>query len=675
MPRAKHLLFLILVTVTLALLPLHVSGQTETIIPITIYNDEPYTLSNITVHIVLTPENASFPINLGTLYVTRDDGSPIPYTYNIPDLDMKIVYAVKPSLFTQGYSINYTLDNTTWNTGQLPIGNYTVQDVSGILDSGLYSIPSPRTQVNYTWIHIRYAFTPPYLQGYRVYRVVLGVITLNGTVEAYINNVSINPYPHGILYLYNITRYVVNGVNTVDIIVNDTSSGDRLIDTYIAYYMVPDYNRLLSLWVRIPELKPGYNVILVHYGAVNIYPQYNNIQMVFNLYDGFNGITSVLQLNNNYTLTDGVLYHTGLSRDLAGTGIRADIEAGEQLVVDTLVSNTMSTEPYDTGIAVSPTDTIYWNSTGTYTVDIGGGGGYGFINIDGAYTTLLSLPLYEPLHVMLVLRNNLLSLVEEDPLESYTNQSFIPQNTVSYIESVALSFNGYGYAEYIAVYKTPAVQPEITLGYPPNYTPPKPYSSGTYFNVYFYNTTVFVQVAGLKMIRYNTTLIRAGFINSSYIRIVYSGEYSTNTSELIPLEVYVYGDNNTLIYNTTFIPLNSPTNIVMEYVDINVTGYNDITVMVYDAVTGKYIGEITLRVPRAVIGYGYTSYLAYLIPVALLILFTVRGNVKGVATGFIGFAVVTLMLQYMGIPVPYPMIVSAISVFISLVLLWMSSRT
>ena len=672
----RTIYIILAISLILSLLPIHTTySQAETIIPITIYNNEPYTLTNITVHVVLTPDNASFPINLDTLYVTMNDGSPLYYTYNVPDLDMKILYAVKPSLFTTGYQVNYTLDNTSWNTGLLPIGNYSIQDVSGILDNGLYSIPSPRTRVNYTWIHIRYFFTPPYLKGYHEYRVVLGVITLNGTVDVMINNHTITPYHSGMLHLYNITRYTVDGVNTVDIVVNNTSGGDKLIDTYVAYYMVPDYNDMLSLWIRIPMLRPGYNVVLIHYGAVNIYPQYRNTLHVFTVYDGFNEITSLLTLNNNYTLVDGMLYHVGTARDMAGTGITADIEAGEQLVVKTLVINTMSTSPYDTGLAVSPTYTIYWNSTGTYTVDVGGGGGYGFINIDGSYTSIESLPVYEPLALMLVLRNNMVSVIERDPLGSYTNQSFIPANTISHIESVALVMNGYGCAEYIVVYKEPCTPPEIVIGYPPNYTPPKPYGSGTYFNVYFYNTTVFVQVTGLKMMEYNTTLIRAGFINNTFIRIVYSGEYVSNSSELVPLKIYVYGDNNTLIYNTTFIPLSSPTNIVMEYVDVNVTGYHNVTIMVYDAVTGKYVGEICLSVPVQVIGYGYTSYLAYLIPVALLILFTVRGSIKGVSLGFLAFGVVTLMLQGMGVPVPYPMIVSAVSIFISLVLLWMSSRT
>lgn len=672
-----HVFFIILLaSIMLSVLSVNVNAQVETIIPVTIYNPEPYTLTNITVHIVLTPDNATFPINLNTLYVTRDDGSPLPYAYNIPELDMKVVYAVKPSLFTTGYQVNYTLDNTTWNTGLLPIGNYTVQNVTQILDDGLYSIPSPRTEANYTWIHIRYTFTPPYIQGYRTYRVVLGVITLNGTVKTYINGYLSTPYLHGYLYLYNITRYAVNGVNTVDIMINDTSNNEKLVDTYVAYYMVPDYSDMLSLWVTIPELKPGYNVVLVHYGAVNIYPQYNNPSLVFKLYDGFNDITSLLTYGSNYTLTDGYLYHTGSGRDMAYTGIQADIGTGEQLVIKTLVVNTMSTSPYDVGIVVSPTNTLYYNSTGSYTLDVGGGGNYGFINLDGSYTTIdKSLPVYEPLTLEFCLRNSLASMIESDPLGSYTNQSFIPPSTISTARAVALVFNGYGLADYITVYKTACTSLTVTTGYPPNYTPPKPYSSGTYFNVYFYNTTVFIQVTGLQMLRYNTTLIRAGFINDSFIRIVYSGEYAENSSELIPLKVYVYGDNNTLIYNTTFIPLSSPTNIVMESVDVNVTGYSTVKIMVYDATSGKYVGEIELKVPEIVVGYGYTSYLAYLIPVALLILFTVRGSFKGVAVGFMLFGIVTLMLQYMGVPVPYPMVVSAIAIFVSLVLLWMSSRT
>jgi len=668
--RQYILLTLLVATLVLSLIPAHVYSQAETIIPITIYNPEPYTLTNITVHIVLTPSNATFPVNLNTLYVTRDDGSPLPYTYNIPDMDMKIVYAVKPSLFTTGYQVNYTLDNTTWSTGYLPIGNYTVQNITDILDNGLYSIPSPRTTINYTWIHVRYTFTPPYIQGYKVYRVLLGVITLNGTVESYVNNYKVTPYLHGILYLYNITKYVVNGVNTVDIIVNDTSNGMRLLDSYVVYYLVPDYSSMLSLWVTVPELKSGYNVILVHYGAVNVYPQYNNPRLVFKLYDDFNEITPIISIDNNYTLVDAMLYHKSLSRDLAGLGVQADIGNGEQLVVKTVAVNT---NPYDVGLVVSPTNTVYFNSTGSYTLDVGGGG-YGFINLDGSYTSLKSLPVYEPITLEFYLRPSLAGMIETDPLGSYTNQSFIPPSTISTARAVAIAFKGYGLAEYLVAYKTPCEKLDITTGYPPNYTPPQPYSSGTYFNVYFYNTTVFVQVSGLQMLKYNTTLIRAGFINSTFIRIVYTGEYAMNSSELVPLKIYVYGDNNTLIYNTTFIPLSSPTNIVMEYVDINVTGYSTVKIMVYDATTGKYVGEIELKVPEVVLGYGYTSYLAYLIPLALLIAFTVRGSLKGVALGFMLFGIVTLMLQYMGVPVPYPMIVSAVSIFISLVLLWMSSR-
>jgi len=712
----KLVLVLLVASLVVSVSPSY-SATIETVLPIAIYNNNNFTLYNATFHIVLTPSNASFPIDVNTLYVTSDTGNPLYYTVDIPELDIIPYMAIEPGVIGNGYNVRYTTsnpgagwysqsyDDSVWNTGYTPIGNYT--ELYGgfmykeVFDYGVRGFNLPRTKVNFTNLWVRFNL-PGVPSGYTLYRAMLGFVYMNSTFELYVNGTLVaNAYPsyNGTLIVSNatlanniaivdITKYVLSTPNTLVAIHINTSglpsSVARIFDVWCTYELIPDYSNYVSIWVKVPEVPAhGYKVVFIHYG-VGIpynYQPYKDTSKVFDYLLTFSSTTLPFTLPADYKIEGSILVHDNPSSNTT-VWIPCSHEYNTPLTIQGLFYTTESIPSGDiVFITTNQTSTsniiVGYNITSpSWYIGILGGG----ITYMNQYNQVQT-PMYSDTSDAVYLGNIFSATFMSDNITisstdsklktNYTYSLNIPIHTSTY---VGINIKGYGLIEYIAIYNGTTQNVIVTTKLPPNYVPPNPTIGGSYFNIYLINNTVYVLVSGLKAEKMNITLLRFGLYNSTFVKIVYTGQYAKDLNELVPLRVLVYGDNTTLLANITFNPYNSTSyinNTVSNTYLVNATGYKEVEIQVY-TLSGQYVGEYIIKIPEVIPMTGYLSYLSFLIPIGLGIAFSLRGDVKLVGLGFIIYGIVILLLPYIGINIQHVMTLSSISIGIGVVILYVT---
>jgi len=715
-PPYKPLLVLLIVSLIVSL-DASYSATIETVLPVAIYNNNNFTLYNATFHIVLTPSNASFPIDISTLYVTTDTGNPLYYAVDIPELDIVPYIAIEPGVIGNGYSVRYTtsnpgagwysqsFDDSSWDIGYTPIGNYT--DLYGgfmykeVFDYGVRGFNLPRTKVNFTNLWVRFNL-PNVPSGYTLYRAILGFAYINSTFELYVNGTLVaNAYPsyNGTLIVSNatltnniaivdITKYVLSTPNTLVAIHINTSrlpsSVARIFDVWCTYELIPDYSNYVSIWVKVPEIPAhGYKVVFIHYG-VGIpynYQPYKDPSKVFDYLVTFSSTSLPFTLPSDYKVEGSMLVH-----DNPGTNSTVWIPCkhiyNTPLTIQSIVYSAETIPSGDTVFIVTNlTDTsgiyIGYNITSpSWYVGVLGGGITYFNEFDK-----LQSPMYSDTSDAVYLGNIYYATfmsynitISSKDNEVFTNYTYKLTVSIQKSYNIGINIKGYGMIEYIAIYNGTIQNIIVSTKLPPNYVPPNPTIGGSYFNIYLINNTVYVLVSGLKAEKMNVTLLRFGLYNSTFVKIVYTGQYAEELNELVPLRVLVYGDNTTLLANITFNPYNSTSyinNTVSNTYLVNATGHKEVEIQVY-TLSGQYVGEYIIKMPEAMPMTGYLSYLSFLIPIGLAIAFSLRGNIKLVGLGFIIYGIIVLILPYIGVNVQHVMTLSSISIGIGVIILFVT---
>jgi len=185
------------------------------------------------------------------------------------------------------------------------------------------------------------------------------------------------------------------------------------------------------------------------------------------------------------------------------------------------------------------------------------------------------------------------------------------------------------------------------------------------------NTTVYIWFHNLKVLVFNTTQVRIGWLNVSYIRIAYSCLFSSNYSEeCTALEILVNGSSV-----KTFVPSASICNTEMgycyDYVDVKFTGSAlNITILRYP--TRELIDTIILSRPTPFINPQVGADLLLLVPLGLLIAFTARASLKGCGLGAIIYGIAVAAMGALGIAPRGSYFIAVIAIVIGGVLIYVS---
>jgi len=190
------------------------------------------------------------------------------------------------------------------------------------------------------------------------------------------------------------------------------------------------------------------------------------------------------------------------------------------------------------------------------------------------------------------------------------------------------------------------------------------------------NTTIYIAFKEIKVLVFNETNVRIGWLNSSFIRIAYFCVFSLNySSECTPIIVYVYDPTTNVSQEAVFTNLTDMCNLqysfCYSYADINVSNYQKIMISVVDAETNQTLQTFEVPVsPYRVYLPNVVGDLAALLPIALLIGLAGRGSLKGCAVGLIMYGTALMILPSLGFIPKEAYIASVAAIFIGALILY-----
>jgi len=195
------------------------------------------------------------------------------------------------------------------------------------------------------------------------------------------------------------------------------------------------------------------------------------------------------------------------------------------------------------------------------------------------------------------------------------------------------------------------------------------------------NGTVYIQISGVTIYNYTRTTLTISWLNITHIAVVYSGVYQHSPSELYIMRVEIYNGsyvNASPVYDVVFNATNATGADSVLYMSryFDVDGFSNITYVVYvfDNGTWTMVYEGCMPVPpgRMFAEYyamEYMSYLAVLIPVAILFGLAGRGNIRDIGVGLIAYGVFLMALPFMGIYPPHMNALIVVSILGGIILL------
>lgn len=191
------------------------------------------------------------------------------------------------------------------------------------------------------------------------------------------------------------------------------------------------------------------------------------------------------------------------------------------------------------------------------------------------------------------------------------------------------------------------------------------------------NGTIYVQLPRVYALKFNATVVRVWWHNSSFITLSYTCVYAHNFSEeCVPLYVEVY-NASTLVYNVSFTNLttlcsNAPVAGVCRGVrSLNVSGFVNVTAKVYNG-KGELLATIVFENPFLTQLPDVLVMLGTLLPLALLVALAGRGNVRTVGIGMIAYGIVVNTLPIIGVENKYIPLVSVVTIIVGLVMVYLS---
>lgn len=190
------------------------------------------------------------------------------------------------------------------------------------------------------------------------------------------------------------------------------------------------------------------------------------------------------------------------------------------------------------------------------------------------------------------------------------------------------------------------------------------------------NDTVYVELQNLTFVDFGTTMLRAGYINSTHIVVAYVCQYQVNVSECAPLNVTVYNETKP-VYNVNFTNPASMLfveGLVAGGAKVNVTGFGRIVVKAVDVATNAS-KTIVLPGPVGVQRFEYMGLLGPLVTIGLLVGFAARGSALAAGIGLFIFGVLVLVIQSLGLPPPpNQLLVSTFAILTGILLIWFSRQ-
>jgi len=197
------------------------------------------------------------------------------------------------------------------------------------------------------------------------------------------------------------------------------------------------------------------------------------------------------------------------------------------------------------------------------------------------------------------------------------------------------------------------------------------------------NTTViYIEIMNLTVYHFNTTSLSLGMFNESVLIVAYSCLYATSEGECTQLGMDIYGYNTTtneeyplvsVIFNSTTITCYPAQSMCASRVLVDVGNLSKIHVTVYSIPSNAVLVDTDITIPRAPKLTGYLVMLYTLIPLAIIIFFMARGNLKMTGIGAIVAGISMLVLPFIGIYTPYHYIVFVTLIVIGLIIIWVSS--
>jgi len=195
-------------------------------------------------------------------------------------------------------------------------------------------------------------------------------------------------------------------------------------------------------------------------------------------------------------------------------------------------------------------------------------------------------------------------------------------------------------------------------------------------------TVVYIEIRNLTVYSFNTTSLSLGMFNDTALVVAYSCLYMSNPSECIHLKVDIYGYNETanteyplysIVFDSTTITCYPGQTMCTSRALVDIDNLTKIHIIVYRLPSNEVLVDTDITIPRAPKLTGYLAMLYILIPLAIIIFFMARGNLKMTGIGAIVAGITMLVLPFIGIYTPYHYMVFVALIVIGLIIIWVSS--
>ena len=197
------------------------------------------------------------------------------------------------------------------------------------------------------------------------------------------------------------------------------------------------------------------------------------------------------------------------------------------------------------------------------------------------------------------------------------------------------------------------------------------------------NGTVYIMISGFTVEKFVRSQVIIGYYNSSHIYVSYMGLYvESPETDLVPALVEIYNGTSKKVYTfnaTSFSNMGQPfSNTVTKTEYYYVADFTSIRIVVYNMTDPSnpvvvFEGELPPPPqPGAIWSGEYVSYLAVLIPIAILILLAGRGSTLAVGMGLVVYGVVVLLLPYLRLYLSYTNMLSAVSIILGIIIIFFS---